>query len=193
MENEKTVRLNTLVFQFIVIDFYETLADPRIMLEDLLDKSISERMSFEDYKKEFIPFVQDWADYVAEEIPGISSIKILEIESPKEYNFSTDYAIVDVGLEDDYARRFKEYSSEIARDGACTEWWEEVSQERSGYFPFERRGLTEFMDDFNETSGTRSIGMFLSLLYIHLVGDNPYDRWIKTMDDVYEKRNEIFM
>lgn len=193
MENEKIVELNTLVFQFIVIDFYETLADPSIMMEDLFDKSISERMSFEDYKKEFIPFVQDWADYVAEEIPGISSIKVLEIGSPKEYNFFTDYAIVDVDLEDDYVRRFKEYSSDIAGDGACTEWWEEVSRECSGYFPFERRKLTEFMDDFNETSDTRSIGMFLSLLYIHLVGDNPYDRWIKIMDDVYEKRNEIFI
>lgn len=70
----KNVILNTLVFQFIVIDFYETLADPRIILDDLFDKSISERMSFEDYKKEFISFVQDWADYVAEEIPGVSSL-----------------------------------------------------------------------------------------------------------------------
>lgn len=187
----RTIETNTLMFQFICIDFYKTIADMREML-DFIPDEIYDKIEFEEYRNMFVPEVQEWAKEVSDKIPGIHEIRVNEIESPSEYNFSTDYAVVEVDVCNDYKTVFKKNRKAILSNKDCIDWWNKNCKERSGYIPFENRKLSEFMDDFGNNEDNRSISISLTLMYINFVGKNEYEKWIEIEYGVYFKRESFF-
>lgn len=100
--------LDTSLFPFMDICFYDTQASPMNMFErdyeEMEEYEEETDFDFEKYKKDYIPYIQQYVnDYVLPVLDDVvSDIKVKSIWSPREYNFRIDQAVFDVEVDDDW-------------------------------------------------------------------------------------------
>lgn len=161
----KTIKTTTNLFRFIRPCFYESNADPRYMFEEEMNNKIMKEtdFDFEGYKKEFIPYIQKQADVAKEKLKdiGVIEIKVLSIESPREYNFYTDWCELEVKVEDGWenkaAEKLKGISESPISKDLMGSW-----KSRSGFISFMPQTYHEIIEGVKDGEEL-AIGAYLTL------------------------------
>lgn len=200
---ETIIKTATTLFMFTAVDFYWGLGNPDALLSFMFDEDYRDEMSEEDkelidwdnfdidkYKKKFLPYIQGLADDVAEELDGVKKIKVLDIKSPSEYNFLTDWCDVDVYMEDGWIDKVLKDADAILKDETCIEFFGENFKSRSGFISF----VPEDMDDYprlvRNCESSRSwrddkvVAIWLSLMYVHKHGRVAWENWDNIIESV---------
>lgn len=187
------IGLTTHLFPFVNINFYEDLASPEFFFEaDYMEmpKYMKEtNFEFNDYQRAFIPLVQVRADRVQKELGhlGVFRIEVKDINSPNEYNFMSDWADIDVFLEDDAKQKLLDIVDRVKKDAACQDVAKEYFSSRSGFISFcpgtDWRELKEGIDEMDE----RAIGEVLTLAMVLVEGYfYPDEEWSIIVNDALE-------
>lgn len=200
---ETIIKTATTIFMFTAVDFYWGIGNPDSLLSYLFDEDYRIDMSEEDkelvdwdnfdmekYKKEFLPYIQGLADDVAKELSGVEKIKVLNIMSPREYNFQTDWCDLDVYMEDGWMDKILKDADEILEDEDCIGFFNDNFKSRSGFVSF----LPENMRDYPELIRNRGdvpswgddkvAAVWLSLMYVHKHGRIAWENWDDIIEDV---------
>lgn len=180
--------LTTSGFNFITVDFYQSVADPDIFFNHTYDEEESEDEDFDfpKYRNAFIPYIQQICDETAEILKKyrIKSIKAISVESPKEYNFETDWAMIEVEMDDDWKTKAVNEMVELSEDNDCKEFFKTNYKTRSGYIfrgPDTWSNLCYSLGSGDYTDEIL-LSMFLTLAYIHVSGYNNYNNWETVVD-----------
>lgn len=200
---ETIIKTATTIFMFTAVDFYWGMGNPDSLLSYLFDEDYRIDMSEEDkelvdwdnfdmekYKKKFLPYIQGLADDVAKELDGVEKIKVLNIKSPREYNFQTDWCDLDVYMEDGWIDKILKDADEILEDEDCIGFFNDNFKSRSGFMSF----LPENMRDYPELIRNRGdvpswgddkvAAVWLSLMYVHKHGRIAWENWDDIIEDV---------
>lgn len=178
------VELTTHLFPFVSINFYEDLASPEFFFEadyaEMPEYMEETGFEFDGYKRAFIPLVQARADRVQKSLEhlGVFRIEVKDIKSPREYNFMSDWADIDVFLEDGARQKLLDVVDRAKNDMACKDVAKEYFSSRSGFVSFfpgtDWKELKEGIDEMEE----RAIGEVLTLALILVEGYfYPEDEW----------------
>lgn len=173
-----TYELTTNQFQFIAIDFYETLADPREFFNheysNMPEYMEEIEFDFDKYKSEFVPDIQSWADEVSERLKdfGLISIKVKDIESPREYNFYSDLANLEVEVKEDWKSIAVKTIREILQEDKIVEKYRRANfVTRSGFIFYGPESWGELLHDLKTNmSDFRErivLSMYLTLCFIY--------------------------
>lgn len=198
---ETIIKTATTLFMFTAVDFYWGLGNPDTLLSFMFDEDYRDEMSEEDkelidwdnfdmdkYKKEFLPYIQGLADDVAKELDGVEKIKVLDIKSPREYNFQTDWCDVDVYMEDGWQEKILEHTDEIFADKDCAEFFDENFKTRSGFISFLPEDMKEYPELIRNYNGSmkddKVVAVWLSLMYVHKHGRIAWENWENIIEDV---------
>lgn len=162
----ETLKCNTNLFRFIRPCFYETNADPQYMFEaERMENEIYEEESFDfySYSNAFMPEIESIADDAVGYLKDIGLIKIvvMSIESPREYNFYTDWCELDVIMEDGWIekaeKKLRSISSSAVSKDLLGSW-----KSRSGFFSLMPGTYSEVMEGLRN-GDERSFGAYLTL------------------------------
>ena len=198
---ETIIKTATTLFMFTAVDFYWGLGNPDTLLSFMFDEDYRDEMSEEDkelidwdnfdmdkYKKEFLPYIQGLADDVAKELDGVEKIKVLDIKSPREYNFQTDWCDVDVYMEDGWQEKILGHTAEIFADKDCVEFFDENFKTRSGFISFLPEDMKEYPELIRNYNGSmkddKVVAVWLSLMYVHKNGRIAWENWENIIEDV---------
>lgn len=198
---ETIIKTATTLFMFTAVDFYWGLGSPDTLLSFMFDEDYRDEMSEEDkklidwdnfdmdkYKKEFLPYIQGLADDVAKELDGVEKIKVLDIKSPREYNFQTDWCDVDVYMEDGWQEKILKHAAEIFADKDCVESFDENFKTRSGFISFLPEDMKEYPELIRDYNGSmkddKVVAVWLSLMYVHKHGRIAWENWENIIEDV---------
>lgn len=198
---ETIIKTATTLFMFTAVDFYWGLGSPDTLLSFMFDEDYRDEMSEEDkklidwdnfdmdkYKKEFLPYIQSLADDVAKELDGVEKIKVLDIKSPREYNFQTDWCDVDVYMEDGWQEKILGHTDEIFADKDCVEFFDENFKTRSGFISFLPEDMKEYPELIRNYNGSikddKVVAVWLSLMYVHKNGRIAWENWENIIEDV---------
>lgn len=198
---ETIIKTATTLFMFTAVDFYWGLGNPDTLLSFMFDEDYRDEMSEEDkelidwdnfdmdkYKKEFLPYIQGLADDVAKELDGVEKIKVLDIKSPREYNFQTDWCDVDVYMEDGWQEKILGHTDEIFADKDCVEFFDENFKTRSGFISFLPEDMKEYPELIRDYNGSmkddKVVAVWLSLMYVHKHGRIAWENWENIIEDV---------
>lgn len=198
---ETIIKTATTLFMFTAVDFYWGLGNPDTLLSFMFDEDYRDEMSEEDkelidwdnfdmdkYKKEFLPYIQGLADDVAKELDGVEKIKVLDIKSPREYNFQTDWCDVDVYMEEGWQEKILGHTAEIFADKDCEEFFDENFKTRSGFISFLPEDMKEYPELIRDYNGSmkddKVVAVWLSLMYVYKHGRIAWENWENIIEDV---------
>lgn len=190
------IQTTTNIFRFIDICFYESFADPRYLFEqDYLE--MPEYMKETDfdmrkYQGSFIPAIQEWANEVAGKLEeyGIKSIKVKEIRNPREYNFYTDWAEIDVEVDDGWSNIAMKKLKLLKTDHNCCRYFGANFRSGSGYSFFGPESWEEFKHDLKSNNPNCEMyvlfGMYLTLAFVKEFGNVAEEKWIEITESQKE-------
>ena len=171
--------LDTSLFPFMDICFYDTIASPMNMFErdyeEMEEYEEEEDFDFEKYKKDYIPYIQDYVnDDVLPVLENVvSDIKIKSIWSPREYNFRIDQAVFDIEVDDDWRKKAIADIPELKSLADVRTIFESRYHSRSGFVFFG----PETWEDFKEALETPDmydddiiLGMYLTFKLVAAEG-----------------------
>ena len=162
----ETISCNTNLFRFIRPCFYETNADPQYMFEaERMENEIYEEESFDfcSYSNAFIPEIESMADDAASYLKdiGLTKIEVLSIESPREYNFYTDWCELDITMEDGWLEKAEEKLRSISGSAVSKDLlgsWKSCS----GFLSLMPESYAEIMEGL-KYEDVHSFGAYLTL------------------------------
>lgn len=195
------ISTTTNIFRFINVCFYESFADPRYLFESDYDE-MPEYMgetSFDmvKYQGQFIPSIQQWANEVAEKLEeyGIKSIKVKGIGNPKEYNFYTDWADIDVEVDDNWDRIAVNKLKLLSKDHDCNRYFGDNFRSGSGYSFYGPESWENFKHDLESNNPSCEMyvlfGMYSTLAFVKEFGNIAEEKWTDITED-QELRYEDF-
>lgn len=190
------ISTTTNIFRFISVCFYESFADPRYFFErdyDEMPEYIKETdFDMKKYQDSFILSIQEWANEVIERLKeyGIKSIKVKGIGNPKEYNFYTDWADVDVEADDDWDRIAIRKLKLLSKDHDCNRYFGDNFRSCSGYSFYGPESWKEFEHDLKSNNPRCEMyvlfGMYSTLAFVKEFGNIAEQKWT----DITEDRKE---
>lgn len=200
---ETIIKTATTIFMFTAVDFYWGAGNPDSLLSYLFDEDYRIDMSEEDkelidwdnfdmekYKKKFLPYIQGLADDVAKELNGVEKIKVLNIMSPREYNFQTDWCDLDVYMEDGWIDKILKDADEILEDEDCIGFFNDNFKSRSGFISFLPENIKDYPElirnrgDIPSWRDDKVAAVWLSLMYVHKHGRIAWENWDDIIEDV---------
>lgn len=204
---ETIIKTATTVFMFTAVDFYWGLGNPDTLLSFMFDEDYREDYSEEEkklidwdnfdmekYKKIFLPHIQGLADDVAKELDGVEKIKVLNVCSPNEYNFYTDWCDLDVYMEEGWQEKVLKDKDKILKDIDCIKFFNENFKSRSGFISFLPEDMEEYPNLIMDYKGTfeddRIVAVWLSLMYVYIHGRIAWENWDGIIE--YVEGNEDF-
>lgn len=172
---------------------YETSLDPREVFADEYERQAEnyeqERyFDMDSYHKQLIKVYQQLLDDLALEAYGIRSIKILSLESPREYNFYTDWFELEVELLPISKSEVRNKIDLIASNKRCMEFYKENYHSHSGFISFcpsTPEEMLECMYGNSEIDRDRAWSMFLMLRAIHEGLELDLDCYLQDLDIEY--------
>lgn len=143
-------KLDTGLFPFMDICFYESLASPMEMFandyEEMEEYEVEVDFDSEKYKQDFVPLIQEHVDdYVLPVLEDVvESIKVKSIWSPREYNFSIDRAVFDIEVDDDWREKALKDIPELKSKAEVRLIFESRYHSRSGFIFYGPENWEEF-------------------------------------------------
>lgn len=170
---------------------YETSLDPREVFADEYERQAEnyeqERyFDMDSYHKQLIKVYQQLLDDLALEAYGIRSIKILSLESPREYNFYTDWFELEVELLPISKSEVRNKIDLIASNKRCMEFYKENYHSHSGFISFFPSTLEEMFEQMYGDDRNRAWSMFLMLKAIYLDLELDLDTYLNFLDFEFE-------
>lgn len=196
--------LDTHQFEFIRVDFYESIADPRYIFdweEEELDSDktcdeLWDKFNFDWYRAEWIPYIQSIADQVVNEMKyaGLISIKVTKVDSPVEYNFQSDWAEMEVEVEPDWIERALSRSSLYWADKDCMELVESLKT-RDGFWSFTPQSTKEWEDAWRGRvyyADEILLGFYLSMEFLLKFGPEEANDNFEKATDRFRGNESLF-
>lgn len=195
------ISTTTDIFRFISVCFYESFADSRYFFErdyQEMPEYIKEvDFDMNKYQNAFIPSIQQWANEAAKELAeyGIKSTKVKGIRSPKEYNFYTDWADIDVEVDDNWDHIAVKKLDLLSKDHDCNRYFGDNFRSSSGYVFYGPESWSKLKGDLisNNPSCEMHIlfGMYSTLAFVKEFGNIAEEKWTEITED-QELRYEDF-
>lgn len=171
----KIIYLTTQLLPIINVGMYETNLDPRYLfsseIDGLEDENLEEvDFDFPSYKNDIVSAansilskINDFKKY------GVLSIKMTKIESPKEYNFSNDWGVLEVELVNDFDQQMRK-NINIKRAKSNEPWEQKMNiaiqkiwGSRDGFWSFMPSSIEEIyspsIDDYE-----RAVAQYLQIM-----------------------------
>lgn len=186
--------LNTHQFGFINIYFYESIADPRYIFdweeenesEETCD-ALWDKFNFDWYRAGWIPYIQEVADQVVNEMEdtGLKSMKVIKVDSPYEYNFYSVWVDVEVEVESDWKERALNRAKIYWKDKDCMELVESLKT-RDGFWSFTPQSTKEWEDAWRGRvyyADEILLGLYLSMEFLLKFGpEEANDNFERAVD-----------
>lgn len=187
----KNLKTTTNSFEFVKVDFYNSIASPENMFSDsYYDMPEYERERDFDYLRycdDFIPKVQEFADTVAKKMEccGVDSIKVTGVCHPNDYNYNTDWMDLDIKFKDGGEKQMEDAVHEIMFCNSCREYFDNRYKTLPGYIFFGPEDIEEFRNEtisfvrggLTDYDPCVLMNMFLTLSFIRLFGDMAEEEW----------------
>lgn len=183
------------MFRFVSICFYESMASPEKLFEEDYNE-MPEYIKEEDfdmtkYQGSFIPSIQNWADYIVSsglDAYGIRSIRVKDIKNPREYNFATDWAEIDVDVDDDWRRIAVSRLGSLKEDKDCDMYFNSNFKTVSGFIFYGPETWGDFRDalanEDTEYDTDVLFGMYSTLAFVKEFGDMADEEWDFITEDM---------
>lgn len=187
------IQTATNIFRFISVCFYESYADPRYFFEQdyyEMPEYIKETdFDMIKYQDSFIPYIQQWANEVTEKLKryGIKSIKVKGIGNPKEYNFYTDWANIDVEVDDNWDRIAVKRLKSLSKDRDCNRYFGDNFRSSTGFSFYGPKSWGEFknaLESDNQSCGMYILfGMYSTIAFVKEFGNIAEEKWIEITEN----------
>lgn len=190
------IQTTTNIFRFISICFYESFTDPRYFFERDYDEmpEYIEELDFDvaKYKDSFIPAIQQWSNEVAKGLKeyGVKSIKVKGVRSPREYNFYTEWADIDVEVDDNWDKIAVKKLKSLSEDHDCNRYFGNNFHSSSGYSFFRPESWEEFKHDLESNNPSCEMhilfGMYSTLAFVREFGNIAEEKWTDITEGLKE-------
>ena len=169
--NKKTFYFTSNHFRFVVIDLYYKFDMGNVLCrrEDLPPYMELDEVNMDAYKADLINEMKNVLKEAEEVLKryGVKSLKIVsEIESPREYNFYTDWVDIECRFESGWKKRIKDAIPSLKEDSDVIEYVKENYLDRSGFWSFFPQTWEELERKFKEED-EYAISELLTLLLVH--------------------------
>lgn len=127
---------NTDLFRFVVIDLYNR---PPFEEAEIPDYMEMDNFDMDGFRNCLVPYVQEAANdalNVLKKYVKIESIKVLSIDSPREYNFGTDWANLYVEFKPGFEEDLIKILPKLKEDEDIEQLAREVYRTHSGFMSF---------------------------------------------------------
>lgn len=177
-------------FRFFVIDLYSTFNMDNVLsrVDYMLPYMELEDVDSEQYKSDLleeIKTVLKEAEGVLKKY-GVKSLEITgEIESPREYNFYTDWVDIECSFKSGWKKRIKDAIPSLKEDSDVIEYVKENYLDRSGFWSYFPQTWEELERKFKAEDGF-AISELLTLLLIH-EGWDYVEKEMEVIDGMNEK------
>lgn len=179
------IKTTTRVFRFIDVSFYESSASPSFVFESAIsgleEYEEEDDFDFDKYCNDFIPYIQNWANTVAENMKeyGLNGIKVESIGHPREYNFYSDWANIEIDIDDNWDNMALSKIKELIKDKKCIEYFNNNFKTVSGYIFFGPESWNDFEEELKSPENKMEIllGMYFTLAFIKEIGNYASHQW----------------
>lgn len=176
-------------FRFFVIDLYSTFNMDNVLsrVDYMLPYMELEDVDFKRYKSDLLEEIKPVLKEAEEVLKryGVKSLEITgEIESPREYNFYTDWVDIECRFKSGWKKRIKDAIPSLKEDSDVIEYVKENYLDRSGFWSYFPQTWEELERKF-KAEDEFAISELLTLLLIHEGWD-----FVEKEMDVIDRMNE---